>query len=60
MYSSTDRSKSKPRMENIYVNLLREYLELEYQNYLKAYFDLDRIIDDFILLSFLIGNDFMH
>ena len=30
MYSSTDRSKSKPRMENIYVNLLREYLELEY------------------------------
>ena len=47
-------------MENLYINLLREYLELEYQEYLKAYFDLDRIIDDFILVSFFIGNDFMH
>lgn len=60
MYSSTDRKKSYPKMENIYVNLLKEYMELEYQGCLKSYFDIDRIIDDFILITFFIGNDFMH
>jgi 5'-3' exonuclease len=46
-----------------YINILREYFELEY-SYLKAKmtklkFDIDRVIDDFVFFSFFIGNDFL-
>lgn len=41
--------------------MLREYMDLEFSNiemkYLK--YDIDSIIDDFILLCFFIGNDFL-
>ncbi|KAK4237990.1 hypothetical protein C8A03DRAFT_34045 [Achaetomium macrosporum] len=44
--------------------IVREYLELEFQD-LKAEgampfpFDMERIIDDFILMAFFVGNDFL-
>jgi 5'-3' exoribonuclease 1 len=44
--------------------IVREYLELEFQD-LKAQgampfpFDMERIIDDFILMAFFVGNDFL-
>lgn len=44
--------------------IVREYLELEFQE-LKAPealsfpFDMERIIDDFILMAFFVGNDFL-
>lgn len=44
--------------------IVREYLELEFQQLreptvLDFPFDLERIIDDFILMAFFVGNDFI-
>ena len=48
----------------IYLSIVREYLELEFslikpdmKN--KEYFNIENIIDDFILICFFIGNDFL-
>lgn len=46
----------------MWINLLREYFEIEFSNIgktLKFKFDLERIIDDFVLFSFFVGNDFI-
>lgn len=61
--SATKRDIKKGHMELLFINLLREYLLLEYKNYepkFKHPFDIERIIDDFTLFSFFIGNDFLH
>ena len=65
------RSNSKKSKElehqNFYLMhlcIVREYLELEFQE-LKAdgamgfSYDMERIIDDFILMAFFVGNDFL-
>jgi 5'-3' exoribonuclease 1 len=45
--------------------IVREYLELEFQelkdpnNLAGVAFDMERIIDDFILMAFFVGNDFL-
>ena len=44
--------------------IVREYLELEFQQLkepgtLEFPFDLERVIDDFILMAFFVGNDFL-
>ncbi|MCJ1352989.1 MAG: hypothetical protein MMC33_002973 [Icmadophila ericetorum] len=44
--------------------IVREYLDLEFQelkepNAMTVPFDLERVIDDFILMAFFIGNDFL-
>ncbi|KAL7625614.1 exonuclease II Exo2 [Parahypoxylon ruwenzoriense] len=44
--------------------IVREYLELEFQDLkkegsTKVPFDMERIIDDFILMAFFVGNDFL-
>ncbi|KAM3138612.1 hypothetical protein pb186bvf_009364 [Paramecium bursaria] len=38
----------------IQIHMLREYLNYEFQE-----FDLERVVDDFIFLCFLVGNDFL-
>ena len=46
----------------MHLSLLREYLELEFQALratLPFEYDLERIIDDFILMAFFVGNDFL-
>jgi 5'-3' exonuclease len=45
----------------LYISKLRDYIELEFQNqtHLSFKFELQRIIDDFIFLVFLLGNDFL-
>jgi hypothetical protein len=61
--SATKRHPKAEDMEIIFINILREYLELEYAIDRKRYtheFDIERIIDDFILIAFFIGNDFLH
>jgi len=52
-----------PKMEVMYINLLREYFELECQSIKKDFqhpFSIENYIDDFLVLSFYIGNDFLH
>lgn len=46
----------------LHLSLLREYLELEFdglRDRLPFEFDLERIIDDYILLHLFVGNDFL-
>ena len=43
----------------IKIGVLREYLELEFRELLENGLDLERIIDDFVFLCFLVGNDFL-
>jgi 5'-3' exoribonuclease 1 len=46
--------------EIIHISLLREYLELEFDEITENFkFDIERVIDDFILICFLCGNDFL-
>ena len=44
------------------MGLLREYLELEFkgiENKLSFPYDKEKIIDDWVFLGFLVGNDFI-
>jgi 5'-3' exoribonuclease 1 len=46
----------------LHLSLLREYLDLEFSSIaedLEFDYDLEKIIDDFILLSVFVGNDFL-
>ena len=41
------------------VGILREYLEFEFKELIVLGYDFERIIDDFVFLCFLVGNDFL-
>ena len=46
----------------LHVGLLREYLDQEFRTVADALpfeYDCERIVDDFVLLSMLVGNDFL-
>lgn len=46
----------------LHLSLLREYLELEFQAVKKTIafdFEMDSIVDDWVLMCFLVGNDFI-
>uniref|UniRef100_A0A0X3NPB6 Uncharacterized protein n=1 Tax=Schistocephalus solidus TaxID=70667 RepID=A0A0X3NPB6_SCHSO len=46
----------------VHLSLLREYIELEFKDLEKAIsfkYNLERIIDDWIFLAYLLGNDFI-
>ncbi|CAE6444875.1 unnamed protein product [Rhizoctonia solani] len=61
------KNKSKGSLETqsfylLHISLLREYLDLEFQSLtstLPFQYDLERIIDDFVLIAVFIGNDFL-
>jgi len=52
---------AKDRFQLLHVSLLREYLDMEFMpsGGAKFDYDLDRVIDDFILFCVLVGNDFL-
>ncbi|GAP84199.2 putative 5 -3 exoribonuclease 1 [Rosellinia necatrix] len=67
-FGRPSKTKSKElEHQNFYLLhlcIVREYLELEFQDLkqdgtLKTAFDMERIIDDFILMAFFVGNDFL-
>lgn len=46
----------------LHLSLMREYIDYEFselRNHLGSDYDLERIIDDWILMGFLVGNDFI-
>ncbi|KAI1310009.1 exoribonuclease 1 [Xylaria venustula] len=67
-FGRASKTKSKElEHQNFYLLhlcIVREYLELEFQELkekgaLKIPFDMERVIDDFILMAFFVGNDFL-
>ena len=45
---------------NVACRLVRDYLELEFKETALPFpFDVERIVDDFVLFCMLIGNDFL-
>ena len=67
-FGRQNQKKSKElEHQNFYLMhlcIVREYLELEFQELkepglLKVPFDLEQVIDDFILMAFFVGNDFL-
>ncbi|XXH00380.1 Putative aminophospholipid-translocase [Hypoxylon texense] len=66
-FGRASKTKSKElEHQNFYLMhlcMVREYLELEFQELKKGAtkvpFDMERIIDDFILMAFFVGNDFL-
>ncbi|TVY88630.1 5'-3' exoribonuclease, partial [Lachnellula willkommii] len=67
-FGRQSKTKSKElEHQNFYLMhlcIVREYLELEFQELkedgaLGFAFDLERVIDDFILMAFFVGNDFL-
>lgn len=67
-FGRQSKTKSKElEHQNFYLMhlcIVREYLELEFQELkedgaLEFPFDLERVIDDFILMAFFVGNDFL-
>lgn len=64
MLTKEARNKAKNdasiRFHLLHISLVREYLGLEFKQLnLPFEFDLERIIDDFVLMCFFIGNDFL-
>lgn len=58
------RTPDAIRFYLLHLSLFREYLDLEFSQQLKYgslsfEYDLERIIDDFILMSLFVGNDFL-
>ncbi|XP_029309344.1 5'-3' exoribonuclease 1 isoform X2 [Cottoperca gobio] len=46
----------------LHLSLMREYIDYEFsglRNQIGSHYDLERIIDDWILMGFLVGNDFI-
>ncbi len=67
-FGRASQKKSKElEHQNFYLMhlcMVREYLELEFQelkepSILEFPFDMERVIDDFILMAFFVGNDFL-
>ena len=59
---SKARNLKTAKFQIIYVNILKEYFDLEYQTLkaeMKVPYDCQRILNDFVFLCFFIGNDFL-
>mmetsp|Transcript_81967 Transcript_81967/g.171536 ORF Transcript_81967/g.171536 Transcript_81967/m.171536 type:complete len:1395 (-) Transcript_81967:280-4464(-) len=50
---------AKPRFQLLHISLLREYMAMEFDEKTGTYFDLERVVDDFVLFCALVGDDFL-
>ena len=60
--SSKKTDLHEQRFYLLHLSLVREYLELEFsslQDLLSFEYNFDRILDDFILIMYVLGNDFL-
>ncbi|CAK76108.1 unnamed protein product (macronuclear) [Paramecium tetraurelia] len=60
--AAANRVVKIPEFLVINISIVREYLDLEFavlKDKMKVPYDINRIIDDFILLCFFVGNDFL-
>jgi 5'-3' exoribonuclease 1 len=56
------RESNNKNFELLHISILRNYIDVEFSKYFKKStleYQLERIIDDFILMLFLCGNDFL-
>lgn len=53
------RQTRDAQFQLLHLSILREYLTLDFAYGMEAHADQERIIDDFIFLTFLVGNDFL-
>lgn len=56
------RKTEEDKFLMLYLNIIREYFDLEFsvlEKKMKIKFELNRIIDDLILIFFFLGNDFL-
>jgi 5'-3' exoribonuclease 1 len=53
------RQSKDAQFQLLHLSILREYLWLDFGNDMPSAVDQERIIDDFIFLTFLVGNDFL-
>ena len=59
--SATKRHTDEQKMEVLFINILSDYFELEFESIITDVpRGLTRIIDDFVLFTYFIGNDFIH
>ena len=60
-YQNAHKKKESGKIEFslIKIGIVRHYLELEFSELIKNKLDLERIIDDFVFMGFLVGNDFL-
>lgn len=59
---ATKRFTTQTGYDFLWINVLREYLEIEFsplKEKMGDRFSIDKIIDDFVFLCFFIGNDFL-
>lgn len=53
------RQTKEAQFQLLHLSILREYLMLDFAHGIDTPVDQERIIDDFIFLTFLVGNDFL-
>lgn len=59
---NTNNDLLNPKYHLLHLSLLREYIDLEFRSLdseLTFSYDFERILDDFILILYVIGNDFL-
>ncbi|KAH3685269.1 hypothetical protein WICPIJ_003743 [Wickerhamomyces pijperi] len=60
--SQKAKSLEEQKFYLLHLSLVREYLELEFkelESEVKFTYDFERILDDFVLIMYVIGNDFL-
>jgi len=55
---SVKRFTKESDFQLLHLSVLREYLQLEFCNNNSEY-DLERVVDDFVFITFFVGNDFL-